>query len=96
MESLAGSSTSVFVGGGFTHDYLNILNSDSELFLKHKVTGNTGSTISNRISWFYDLKGTSFTVDTACSSSMIALHQACQSLRSGDSEMVFTTLHLLL
>ena len=40
---------------------------------------------SNRISHFFDLRGPSFTVDTACSSSMVALHQACQSVRSGES-----------
>jgi len=40
---------------------------------------------SNRISHFFDLRGPSFTSDTACSSSMVAMHLACQSLRTGES-----------
>ena len=35
----------------------------------------------------FDLHGPSLTVDTACSSSIVALHQACQNLRSGESPM---------
>lgn len=40
---------------------------------------------SNRISHFFDLRGPSFTADTACSASLVALHLACQSLRTGES-----------
>lgn len=40
--------------------------------------------MSNRISYFFDWHGPSFTIDTACSSSMVAVHQAVQSLRSGE------------
>lgn len=40
--------------------------------------------MSNRISYFFDWHGPSFTIDTACSSSIVAVHQAVQSLRSGE------------
>lgn len=43
--------------------------------------------LSNRISHFYDLQGASMTIDTGCSSGLVALHQACLSLLSGESEM---------
>ncbi|KAF7595519.1 hypothetical protein BBP40_005855 [Aspergillus hancockii] len=43
--------------------------------------------MSNRISWFFDLKGPSVSLDTACSSSMVALHLGCQSLKTGESEI---------
>jgi acyl transferase domain-containing protein len=43
--------------------------------------------IANRISHFFDLRGPSITLDTCCSGSMIALHQACQSIKSGESTM---------
>ena len=51
------------------------------------ATGSGRSMLSNRISWFYDLRGPSFTIDTACSSSMVALHEACRELQDGSSKM---------
>ena len=42
---------------------------------------------SNRISHFFDLRGPSMTIDTGCSTTLTAVHQACQSLRAGESEM---------
>ncbi|MFC3909338.1 SDR family NAD(P)-dependent oxidoreductase [Legionella dresdenensis] len=42
---------------------------------------------ANRISYALNLHGPSLTVDTACSSSLTALHLACQSLLSGETEI---------
>jgi acyl transferase domain-containing protein len=50
--------------------------------------GTSSSMLSNRVSWFYDLRGSSVTVDTACSSSLIGLHHGCHSLLQGESDMV--------
>ena len=36
---------------------------------------------------FYDFQGPSMTIDVGCSTGLVALHQACQSLRSGESEI---------
>jgi hypothetical protein len=52
------------------------------------VNQSCSSMLSNRVSWFFDMRGPSLTVDTACSSSLYAVHLACQSLRSGESKMV--------
>jgi Polyketide synthase modules and related proteins len=87
MADALGSNTSVFVSG-FNHDYLGILNSDPETRVKYKPTGVTNSTLSNRVSWFFDFKGPSMTIDTACSSSLVALHLAVQSLRTRETNMV--------
>ena len=52
----------------------------------YAATGNGQSMLSNRVSWFFDLRGPSFTIDTACSSSLYAVHLACQSLRTGETK----------
>lgn len=54
----------------------------------YEGTGNGSAMISNRLSWFFDLKGPSLSLDTACSSSLVALHLACQSIRSGETRSV--------
>ena len=85
MEQIQGSLTSVFVGS-MTNDYYDIQMRDSETMPTYAVTGTARSFLSNRISYFFDLKGESMTIDTACSSSLVALHQAVQSLRSSQSQ----------
>lgn len=64
---------------------------DAENAHMYQATGTGAAILSNRISWFYDLKGPSITLDTACSSSLVALHLACQSLRTGESDQVSPT-----
>lgn len=49
------------------------------------LPGNSSS-IANRVSYFFDLRGPSMAVDTMCSSSLTAIHLAIQSLRAGDCE----------
>ena len=48
-------------------------------------SGHSRATLSNRLSYFFNLHGPSVTIDTACSASLVALHLACQSLRTGDA-----------
>ncbi|KAJ5628253.1 type I iterative polyketide synthase [Penicillium lividum] len=84
-ESLAGRKVGVFVGGNFADYELRNLR-DIETCPPFQATGNASSIQSNRISYFFDLKGPSITIDTACSSSLVALHYAVQSLRNGESE----------
>jgi emericellamide synthase (highly reducing iterative type I polyketide synthase) len=40
--------------------------------------------LANRVSYFFDLRGPSMTIDTACSSGIVALHEACKSIRDGE------------
>ncbi|EPE26251.1 Thiolase-like protein [Glarea lozoyensis ATCC 20868] len=86
MQQIKESSTSVFIGS-FLGEYEKILGRDPQLSSKYKSSGAATSMLANRISWFYDLRGPSLAVDTACSSSMYAFHLACQSIRSGETEM---------
>ncbi|THV55759.1 hypothetical protein BGAL_0004g00460 [Botrytis galanthina] len=86
LHKCSGSDTSVYTGC-FTNDYLSILEKDFEAEQKHAAMGVTPSMLANRLSWFFNFKGTSMNLDSACSSSLIALHLACQDLRSGTSSM---------
>jgi len=43
--------------------------------------------LSTRISYKLNLKGPSMTVQSACSTSLVAVHLACQSLLSGETDM---------
>ncbi len=87
MDKASGSNTSVYTGC-FTNDYLSILQQDYEAEQKHAAIGIAPSMLANRLSWFFNFKGTSMNLDSACSSSLIALHLACQDLRAGTSSMV--------
>ncbi|MFE0593070.1 beta-ketoacyl synthase N-terminal-like domain-containing protein [Micromonospora echinospora] len=85
-DQLQGSRTGVFVGLAHSeYGWLNFNNPD--LANVYTATGSFGSIVANRLSYVYDLRGPSYTMDAVCSSSLLAVHQACESLRSGDCTM---------
>ncbi|KAK6948366.1 hypothetical protein Daesc_010132 [Daldinia eschscholtzii] len=86
LEAVRGSSTSVFVGN-LISEYSSLYGYDDEINAQYQATGTSSSMLSNRLSWFYDLRGPSLTLDTACSSTLTGLHLACQSLLQDESEM---------
>ncbi|KAL1582008.1 hypothetical protein WHR41_09313 [Cladosporium halotolerans] len=86
VESISGSDTGCYVGS-FDLDYHQMLMGDFENAPRYSGTGTAFSLLSNRLSWFYNLKGPSLSLDTACSSSLVGLHLACQSLSTGESSM---------
>ncbi|KFY28750.1 hypothetical protein V491_00304 [Pseudogymnoascus sp. VKM F-3775] len=85
LDGLSGSKTSCFVGC-FTHDVANMNAREAEYGVPYQMTGSDMTILSNRVNYVFNLKGSSLTVDTACSSSLYALHMACQSLISRDSD----------
>lgn len=86
LQDVAGSNTSVYAGA-FFHDYGDSLIRDPDALPRLYLLGIGGAMAANRLSHFYDLRGASMTIDTGCSTSLTALHQACQSLRAGESTM---------
>lgn len=84
--SLAGTRTGVFVGIS-SYDYSRLQFNDPEMIDAYAGTGNAHSIAANRLSYVFDLRGPSMAVDTACSSSLVSVHLACQSLRSGESDL---------
>lgn len=89
MESIVSSKTCVYIGTT-ARVYGTLLLRDPESPAKYLGTGLGTALLANRISWFYDLRGSSIALDTACSSSLSALHLAYQSLRNHESHMVST------
>ena len=83
---LAGAAVAVYVGGS-AWDYTTLHAGDHSVMDAYSMTGATLCSLSNRISYAFDLRGPSFTVDTACSSSLVALHQACEAIRAGQAPM---------
>ncbi|MEU7135740.1 SDR family NAD(P)-dependent oxidoreductase [Streptomyces sp. NPDC046261] len=81
-QSLAGSDTAVLVGIS-DHSYGALQLFQTESVNAYTMSGAASSIAANRLSHFFDLRGTSVAVDTACSSSLVALVQACQSLLAG-------------
>ncbi|TQN73576.1 Highly reducing polyketide synthase alt5 [Colletotrichum shisoi] len=85
IEDIAGTSMGCYMAS-FTRDYSSLRAHDPEDLPLYEATGNGSTLISNRVSWYFDLRGPSLSLDTACSSSLVALHLACQSLRTGETE----------
>ena len=90
IEKVYDSNTAVYVAM-FTRDYDRNIYKDTSNVPKYHVTGTGEAIISNRISYTFNLKGPSMTLDTGCSGSIVALHQACQSLRTGESNMALAS-----
>lgn len=78
---LAGSQTGVYVGIS-TFDYLHHV--DHRAPDGYTNSGMAHSAGVGRLSFFFDLKGPCEAIDTACSASLVAIHNACQSLRSNE------------
>lgn len=95
-SSLRGSRCGVFIGIA-SADYSYRLADDLDVIDATVATGNTASIAANRISYVLDLCGPSMAIDTACSSALVAFHQACSSILSGESDQALAggiSLHL--
>ena len=76
------ASVGVFVGATFNNYQLHQAEGYRE---GHFAPVNSQLySIANRVSYLYNLRGPSLSVDTACSSSLLAVHLACESVRSGE------------
>ena len=85
LESVAGSRTGV-VCGLMLNDYRTVTRSTLAQIDGYTVAANLASFASNRISFLFDLRGASMTLDASCASSLVALHVACELIRSGELE----------
>nr|VFJ66691.1 MAG: Acyl transferase domain-containing protein [Candidatus Kentron sp. DK] len=77
----------VFAGASWTEYGGLQLFGRPENITPYTITGTGLCFIAGRVSYVLGLQGPSFPVDTACSASLVAIHLACQSLRSGESQL---------
>ena len=85
---LQGGKTGVFVGQ-YWDDYSmqRIYATDNREIDRYAQLSGLRSLTAGRICHILDSHGPAIQLDTACSSSSLAVHLACQSLRSGESDM---------
>jgi acyl transferase domain-containing protein/NADPH:quinone reductase-like Zn-dependent oxidoreductase len=90
MNDVIGSDTSVYAGS-FFKDYHDAGLRDVTTLPRFFLVGVGSAMASNRLSHYFDLRGASMSIDTGCSTTLTALHQACNDLRAGESNMSVVT-----
>ena len=85
-QSVAGTQCSVHIGIS-SADYANLRLNDPASFDGYSMLGSTLSVAANRLSYFFDLRGSSMAVDSACSSALVALNEAVHGILDGRAEM---------
>jgi acyl transferase domain-containing protein len=84
-ESIAGRDIGVFMGQS-TGEHWDALRANVTVDMYAIAGAAARSMASGRISHTWDLRGPCATVDAACSSGTLAVHLACQSLRTGECD----------
>ena len=85
-RSLAGSDTAVLMGVN-SDDYGKLIMEDLPGIEAWTGIGTSLCGIANRVSHLLDLRGPSVALDAACAASLVAVHQACQMLRAGETSL---------
>ena len=85
--SLAGTPTGVYVGM-MSSEWGSLQMLDFAGVTPFRGAGSGYFMTANRISYHLNLTGPSMAIDSACSSSLMAVHQGCAALRSGETDTV--------
>lgn len=85
LDMLQERITSVFIGF-MTNDYRQLVTDPALRINSYACLGNFSAILANRISYSFGLRGQSVALDAACAASLVALHQAKQSLLTGESD----------
>ncbi|WP_188893095.1 non-ribosomal peptide synthetase, partial [Paenibacillus radicis (ex Gao et al. 2016)] len=83
-DYLRGTRTGIFIGRDQTSHsiYRDIIDKETML----STVGNYASIVASRLAYLSDFRGPAMVVDTACSSGLVAVHLACQSIRSKECQ----------
>jgi len=86
FQEVKGNNVGVYVGNIWT-DFEHYRKSKNARATLHSAVGMSSNVVANRVSFAMGFTGPSLVVDTGCSASLVALHLACQSLLSKETEM---------
>ncbi|MFT4978102.1 MAG: acyl transferase domain-containing protein/acyl carrier protein, partial [Myxococcota bacterium] len=86
-ESLRGSATGTFIGVSNADHQHRVSQLPAEDLDLYTATGSLHAFAAGRLAYILGLNGPTMAIDTACSSSLVAVHQAAQSLRSGECDL---------
>ncbi len=87
-DDLVNGKTGVFVGlASDEYSQRIFCGGDLSVFNAYFATGIARSVAGGRISYTLGIEGPNFAIDTGCSSSLVAVHNACLYLRSGQCRM---------
>ena len=90
LASLAGKRAGVYVGiSTFDYATLQLDAHERSTIDAYTTLGGMLCMAANRISYFFNLIGSSLALDSACSSSLVAVDLACRSIWDGQSELAF-------
>lgn len=84
-KSLSNQKVGVYVGVMYNQYQLYAV--EEALKGNNIALGGNISSIANRVSFFFDLKGPSLAIDTMCSSSLTSIHLAVESILRGEIDM---------
>ncbi len=79
-SQLGRGKVGMFVGA--EHGDYELLTRDSG----SSITANHDGILASRLGYFLNMSGPTMAINTACSSALVALHQACSSLRNGECD----------
>jgi acyl transferase domain-containing protein/acyl-CoA synthetase (AMP-forming)/AMP-acid ligase II/acyl carrier protein len=87
-DGLRESRTGVYIGA-FWDDYSahHLYNAAPEQIDSYRVLSNLRGMTAGRLAYVLGLHGPALQLDTACSSSLLAVHLACQALRTGECDL---------
>jgi mycoketide-CoA synthase len=86
-DAIGSVPVGVFLGV-MSADYADVVASGGpRAITRHSLTGVGRAIIANRISHTLGFSGPSLTIDSGQSSSLVAVHLACESLRTGESDI---------
>lgn len=96
IADMRGTRTGVYLGMFAPDSLLRSARPVRDWIDGYYIFGNFAGNAPGRITFALDLRGPAMAVESLCSSGLVAVHQACQSLSMGESDMALAGAVLLM